>query len=88
MDEPTHTHTPVTEVQKAAALVWVLILKAEVGPAAQAVVPHAQAQLLGHRRLCGLPTWTTAGHRNRDGGTVSGVAMGKALTVLALSGVN
>lgn len=37
---------PVTEVEKATVVIRMLILKAQVGPAAQAVVPDAQ--LLRH----------------------------------------
>lgn len=37
---------PVTEVEKAAVVIWVLILKAQVRPAAQTVIPYTQ--LLGH----------------------------------------
>lgn len=46
---------PVTEVEEAAVVVRVLVLKAQVGPAAQTVVSYTQ--LLGHRGLSGFPTW-------------------------------
>lgn len=48
---------PVAEVQEAAGLVGVFVLKAEVGPAAQTVIAHTQTELLGHCGLCGLPAW-------------------------------
>lgn len=46
---------PVTEVEEAAVVVQVLILEAQVGPAAQTVVSYAQ--LLGHGGLSGFPPW-------------------------------
>lgn len=46
---------PVTEVEEAAVVVWVLILKAQVRPAAQTVISYTQ--LLGHRGLGGFPAW-------------------------------
>lgn len=53
MHEKASACLPVTEVQEAAVVVWVLVLKAQVGPAAQTVI--SDTQLLGHRRLCGFP---------------------------------
>lgn len=46
---------PVTEVEEAAVVIWVLILKAQVRPAAQTVISYTQ--LLGHSGLSGFPAW-------------------------------
>lgn len=55
MDEKANGRIPVTEVEEAAVVIWVLILKAQVRPAAQTVVSYAQ--LLGHSGLSGFPSW-------------------------------
>lgn len=46
MSEKASGCIPVAEVEEAAVVVWVLILKAQVRPTAQTVVSHTQ--LLGH----------------------------------------
>lgn len=51
---------PVTEVEKAAVIIWVLIFKAKVRPATQTVISYTQ--LLRHRRFRGFSTWE-AKHR-------------------------
>lgn len=48
-----HGCIPVTEVKETAVVIRVLILKAEIRPAAQTVVSNTQ---LRDRRLCGFPT--------------------------------
>lgn len=55
MHEKTSGCIPVTEVEETTVVIWVLILKAQVRPAAQTVISYTQ--LLGHRGLSGFPTW-------------------------------
>ena len=55
MYEKVNGCIPVTEVEEAAVVVWMLILKAQVRPAAKTVVSYTQ--LLGHRGLSGFPPW-------------------------------
>lgn len=53
---------PVTEVKEAAVVVKVLVLKAQVRPAAQTIISYTQ--LLRHSGLCGFSTWRAKTQRD------------------------
>lgn len=58
---------PVAEVKKAAAFIGMLIFKAQVGPAASAVIPNTQAKLLTDCGLRGVKPFLTRSTENRAG---------------------